>query len=408
MKILNIKNAICKRLGFNPHSALENSKAELTTPNTLTSICKDHQPKGQNTQMRIMGLILLTCTLGLLNVTASGQVNPQNPMLEINFTKIKTVKYEMMDSQQVSCLNFEELAQYHGYLQITKEKEIIDQEGYFNTESEIIVEENVRDDWMEGYKKIVNTRDSSYMLALDGSIVYSSYPEEPQIPFTPEEALKYELYDFNKVNYLEEFKKILNDSQIAFTETYGILTIYQDFNIFLYDHNTKTITTTTIDSFGFKTSETTDQFVFFNNQYIPFKTTTIEWINTKNNCCIRKTTELEYVNYNRIAGNSIIQNSKQDINSKDISIKEENTIQISSVDESNSILVQINEFSENIEYEVCIYDMSGKKLSSKSIFKTEAIELPKTLRPGVYLIHIYNKKSHTFLQGRAIISAGSF
>lgn len=348
-------------------------------------------------------LILLTCTLGLLNFTASGQVNPENPMLDINFTKIKTVKYEMMDSQQVSCLNFEELAQFHGYLQITKEKEIIDQEGFFNTESEIIVEENVRDDWMEGYKKIVNTRDSSYILALDGTIVYSSYPEEPQIPFTPEEALKYELYDFNKIGYLEEFKKMLNDSHIAFTETAGILTIYQDYNIFLYDHNTKTIVTTILDSSGFKTSETTDQFVFFNNQYIPFKTTTIEWRNTKNNCCIRKTTELEYVNYNRIVGNGIVQNSKQEENSQDFSIKEENTIQISSIDASNSILIQINERSDNIEYEVCVYDMAGKRLSSKSIFKTEAIELPKTARPGVYLIHIYNKKTNTYLKGKAVL-----
>jgi hypothetical protein len=371
---------------------------------------KTIKTKNKNQPMQIatgLYLILLIMTWGLLSFTSNGQVNSQNPMLEINFTKIKTVKFEMMDSQQVSCLNFEELAQFHGFLQITKEKEIIDQQGYFYTESETIVEENVRDEWMEGFKKIVNTKDSSYIVALDGSVAYSSYPEEPQIPFTPEEAMRYEVYDFNRVGYLEDFKKLLNDSHIAFTETSGILTIYQDFNIFLYDHNTKTIINTTLDSMGYKTSETTDQFIFFNNSYIPFKSNTIEWKITKNNCCIRKTTELEYVNFSRIEGGDIMQTSKQNTTSKELLRKEQNTIQISSIDASNSVLIQINEQSGNVEYEVCIYDMSGKKIQSTSIYKTETIELPKSVRPGVYLIHIYNKETNTYLEGRAILGSGT-
>lgn len=354
----------------------------------------------------IATLVVLFVAFNCIQLNA--QILPDSFILKINYSKVKNVKYEMTDAGQQACLTLQELSQYHDYSQITKETELIDLDGDLLTETEFIVEENVRDDWMEGYHKIIIGKDSVYIIGDNQVVRYSNAKDSSDsLFFTEEEAAMYEYYKFGDEGYLDNLIDFLSDSGIVYTNIGGIVTMYFEGATVMYDHNTKVTIATQFDSLGIKVKEITCEYFYIGDGvYEPSTETEIEWINTTNNCCVRKTSSIQYVGYSRVlmqGGLLAMSNSNEDHNqNKDD--RAQLGLEISFVNESNQIFIQVNKELNDEEYEFVIYDVTGKKIGSQFFTGSHVFDLPMSARQGVYLIHIYKKRNNEFVLGKAVLS----
>jgi len=336
----------------------------------------------------------------------SSQNLPSEFKAKVTFNKVKQVRYYVSDTSQLKCLTFQELSEYHDYIQTTDETEIIDLEGELLTETVFIAEENVRDDWMDGYHKITVAKDSVYVYSSNKQLYVATPKSSENELFTAEEISDYQNYVFDE-QYYQGLIAFLNKEGIQHTIVNGIVTYQYDlFEVYTYDNHTKTNGVTYFDSSGRKRAEETIEFTMLTHHtYKPKSQCSVEWIVSKNGCCVKKMTQELFLNFNReVVGFPSVTNALQDtkINQELRSNEFEYQIEISAVNERNMVLVSLPETETAIDYLVTIYDLNGKRLLEKSIIKSEMIEIPSGCSAGIYIIHVHDTKNKIFKSGKTI------
>lgn len=351
---------------------------------------------------KTLGLVVLLYS----SMYLSSQNLPSEFQAKVTFKKIKQVRYHVSDTSKFKCLTFQELSEYHDYAQITEETELIDSEGELLTETVFLAEEKVRDEWMDSYHKITVAKDSVYVYGSNKQRYVSTPKSTESEFFTAEEISDYQNYVFDE-QYYQGLIAFLIDQGIHHTIVNGIVTYQYDlFEVHTFDNNTKTNGVTYVDSAGRKIAEETMEFALLTHHtYKPKSQCSVEWIVSKNGCCVKKSTHELFLNFNRIAGDSaIITNTlKVPLNNHELKNQElENQIDISAVNEHNMVLVSVPETETEIDYLVSIYDLNGKLLSEKTIFKSEMIEIPSGCSAGIYIIHVHDRKNKIFKSGKTI------
>lgn len=354
---------------------------------------------------------LLCKTLGLVvllhsSLYLSSQNLPSEFKAKVTFKKIKQVRYAVSDTSQFKCLTYQELSEYHDYAQITDEIELIDLEGELLTETVFLAEENVRDEWMDAYHKITVAKDAVYVYGSNKQ-KFVTKPKSAEIEFfTAEEISDYQNYVFDE-QYYQGLIAFLIDQGIQHTIVNGIVTYQYDlFEVHTFDNNTKTNGVTYFDSAGRKIAEETMEFTLLNHHnYKPKSQCSVEWIVSKNGCCVKKYTQELFLNFKReVVGFASVTNALKDTkNNQGHGFQDlENQIEISAVNDRNMVLIAVPETETEIDYLVTIYDLNGKRLSEKSIFKSEMIEIPSGCSAGIYIIHVHDRENKIFKSGKTI------
>lgn len=332
---------------------------------------------------------------------------PDDYVTKVNYHEKKEVIYSLPGEGDLHCLTLSEVAQYHGYIQFYTMDEYVDTEGELLTDQNFIEEQNVRDEWMEGYSRITVGKETIDVYTTEtGLRTQIPVQQDPEAVYlNNEQAISYGFLDLNQ-EYYTELHDELQTLGLSVSETGGIISAHNESVSIVYDHNTKVASSTEYDSMGLKTKESVIQYALNNNgdTYFPETETIIEWFLGKNGCCIRKTTIISRYAYTRevTQGSSPErQESKEEV---DILSKVDNSdYEVHTEQNSDVFRIQSRKYG-NEEMEVTVYNMAGKQVLRTNVIGGEAVQLPPASRAGMYLVHIVSKNSHTPVVGKIIKS----
>jgi len=307
----------------------------------------------------------------------------------------------------VDCLNLGELSRYHGYSQNFDITQYIDLEGDLLTDKRITYEENVRDDWMESYSRLILGKQNYEIYGENDQLLYS-FPRENfldslgPIFMSGEDAANFEHYVLDDSFYL---KSVLEFENMAIPPILknenGVLTAEFDSISILYDHHLKLYVLTEYD--WYRVNKKKESAMLYgltddSSGYAPLQELIIEWFKTANGCCVRKTTEIIREQYHREVNADYVQyitpfQLTPIYYGKKANKDEEYTISL--LPGTLSFMVQsANDNGETLH--IAIYDLAGKLLSKQQAKAGTPIKLP-SVRAGLYLIEIHNSegKNHT-------------
>ncbi|PCJ65918.1 MAG: hypothetical protein COA58_07505 [Bacteroidetes bacterium] len=330
---------------------------------------------------------------------------PTDYVTKVSYHEKKEVTYSLPSEADLNCLTLSELSQYHGYMQFYTMEEYVDEEGDLLTDQKFIEEVHVRDEWMEGYSRITVGKKGVDVYGTESGLLYhrDRQTEDTEVFLNPEEAANYGYLDLND-DYYQSLLNDLSTLDVEVSENNSIITASSGFMTMVYDHNTKMASTTEYDSTGIKVSESVIQYALSHegDTYYPETETTIAWFSGDKGCCIRKTTELKRFEYTReTRGDSGPERKeKKEVMHKNSS-KGEADYQILIEQNSDVFRIASKKYRKK-ELEIEVYDMAGKKVLHTGVVEGEAIQLPKSSRAGMYLIHIISQNRHTPVVGKVI------
>lgn len=193
---------------------------------------------------------------------------PNDYITKVTYLEQRLVSFEMLgDSEEVivqsvqagegypaspygvDCLDLGELSRYHGYRQNIDMTQYIDLDGELLTDKRITYEENVRDEWMEPYSRIVLGKQLYEIYGATGELLYSFSREDladtvnPEDPYymSEEDAANFQHYVLDDSFYqmsLDEFQNMAYPPDSLDDEN-GILVAQFDSVTILYDHQLK-------------------------------------------------------------------------------------------------------------------------------------------------------------------------
>lgn len=345
---------------------------------------------------------VLTTLLVSVGMTLHAQL-PSEYLTKVSYEEEKTVTYSIANEDDLSCLSLRELSQYHGYWQQYTMDEYIDLDGDLITDKQFIAEEDVRDDWMEGYGRVLVGKYVAEVYAKDGSLIHSSPNEqdENKVLLTTAQAESYRYLNLDQKFYNQLISEYTSNSDFTVNHSNGLLVASAPEASVTFDNNLKIFSTSYFDSSGVKTGEVTIEYSTNEEEdtYYPAKETHIEWFLGDNGCCIRKVTEIRRIKFIRQVESKSHQ-MPLNRSDEDLAISR---YQISTVAATNDILITSKK-RKNEEVNVSIYDMAGRLLFNGKSRTEMPITLPRATRSGMYLIHITEKGNPIPVTGKVILN----
>jgi hypothetical protein len=331
---------------------------------------------------------------------------------KISYVEVKEVKYFLTSETDYETLSIAEISKYHGYTQMYTMDEYIDLDGELLTDQKFILEYNVRDEWMEGYSRIVLGKNTIDIYGTENGLLYQTdrvYGDD-DTTLTAQQAAQYGLYQLDMtyynqlLNQLQSLGFVVNQSNFMLSASKDLLDIS-------YDHNSKTASTVLYDSNGVKTQESMVEYVQYGSgdNYYPALETLTEWFLSENGCCVQKQTQISRYQYERDAIQSPPQSGRMLAD-----IHEEKTHQNSTSDfhiiqeaNTNGFRVKSQSHSQQ-ELQLKVFDMSGKIVLETRAIEGEFVHLPTSQRSGMYLVHIYHANMTHPVIGKLIKTQSGF
>lgn len=337
-----------------------------------------------------LALSVVCCGL-VLNSKAQSSL-PSDYITKHSYQEKTEVIYELVEDSTRNCLSLQELSQYHSYWTIKDIVDLVDQDGETHREEVYVEEEFVRDDWMTGYGRVYSGPNYTDVFSLENELVYrktNDYDSLADAPMIESEALTYGLTFFSD-STLTETQQYFTEMGITSSITGSILTASTPTLSLVYDDITKSSNSTAYDSSGLKVAEHSRTFTDNNDgKYFPHTDITIEWIRTKNGCCVRKTTIVTRTRFEFTTHPDYEQQT-------DLEAKEHNTIFgqrgeaqffVNQIVGQNAFMVS-HKTSRFKKISISAYDMSGKLVLETNTTTNQPIKFPETTQTGMYLIHI--------------------
>ncbi len=349
--------------------------------------------------------IALSLILVYSGMTTQAQL-PTDYVTKVSFYEKKEVTYSLPSEESVKCLSLAELAQYHSYLQRYTMDEYVDTDGDLLTDQNFIEEQNVRDEWMEGYERITVGKETIDVYTTESGL-RTQIPVEQDtddIFLSYEQALNYGFFDLNDAYYLA-LKDELHELGLSVVENGPLVSAKNDLTNITYDHSTKTASAVEYDSSGLKTKESVVQYALNEegDTYYPQTETEIEWIIGKNGCCIRKTTIYTRHTYSREVTQEGGQARKEEGEGTLLGADRNTDYEVHAQQNSDIFRIVSKKFHKK-EIEIIVYDMAGKLVLQTNVLEGEAVKLPTEARAGMYLVHIVSKNRHSPIVGKVIKS----
>jgi hypothetical protein len=334
-----------------------------------------------------------TC-LVFLNLIASAQM-PDHYISKVQFQEKTEVVYELVDDSSYKCLTLDELSRFHGHHTVIDKTQLIDVDGQVHTLDVYMEEKQVRDAWMDNIGRIYSGPEFAEFYSIQEQLLYRSevVPDTSIRPITEHEALtfwEYDLGDSTLIRLLDRFQK--QGVQCIYQD--AILKANTDQSTFLYDRNTQISVTTEYD---LKTNQKyIEHLVHYQlndeGTYYPDSEITIEWIRTKNDCCVRKTTTITRSGYvvtiNPDFQGLLRQPEKPE--NRSINLYDDIDVSLEQISHSEEFVIR-HPKGKTKPVRVTVYDLTGRIILNRSTNTGEVIELPKTTQTGMYLVHIFYK-----------------
>lgn len=347
--------------------------------------------------------IALSLIIVYSGMTTQAQL-PSDYVTKVSFYEKKEVTYSLPSEVSLHCLSVAELAQYHGYMQRYTMDEYVDTDGDLLTDQKFIEEQNVRDEWMEGYTRITVGKETIDVYTAESGLRTQIPVEQDteEVLMSNEQALNYGFLDLNDTYYLT-LKNELHDLGLQVVEDGSLVSASNAFASIAYDHSTKTASAVAYDSTGLKTKESVIQYALNKEgeTYYPQTETEIEWILGKNGCCIRKTTIYTRHAYSREVTQEGSQARKEEDEGTLLGADRTTDYEVHAQQNSDVFRIVSKKFHKK-EIEIIVYDMAGKRVLHTNVLEGEAVRLPKEARAGMYLVHIVSKNRHSPVVGRVI------
>ena len=351
---------------------------------------------------------------------------PTNYITKVSYTELKMVSYEIEAPNQDSivqaiqggevftssafgfdCLNLGELSRYHAYQQQISVNEYVDLEGEILTEKEMLFEEDVRDEWMTSFKKILLGKHQYQIIGDDNQVLYSYTKDELADSLgyqgfdtlTIEDAANYKHYALDDSFYQRSVTEILSlpVTPDTFVHANGILFARFDSVSILYDHNLKFSVNTEYEWNQLnKKKEHVVLYDLYDNGigYAPVQEIVTEWFKSENGCCLKKTTILLREAYSREVDSNYHYLIEAINNSGDLVKKLEDNYFISSIPESNGFMIQNPKLKGN-PIDINIYDVSGRLIAKQTVIEGKPAFIPNA-NACIYLIEIKDKSGNAY------------
>ncbi len=346
--------------------------------------------------------------LNLLPIHIRAQL-PDDYISKVQYQEKTEVVYELIDDSSYKCLSTEELSKYHSSFTIIDKCQLIDFNGELHTNDVYLEEHGVRDDWMQGIGRIYAGPEFSELYSPQEQLLYRKETEpDPDIrPITEHEALRYWNTDINDSTLLKMYVDF-NNQGIPCTIKGGILNAHTEQSHFIYDHNTRTYSSTEYDVAGQKKKEHLSHYRL-NDDDVHYADTEviIEWIRTENGCCVRKTTTIYRYNYSIVIHPDF----------QDVFEQQENTGSTTALD--NDVQITLEQIAGKEEFMVQgdrqnsrtlfvrVFDLTGRIVLETHTRTGQPIGLPQTTQTGMYLVHIFGSDQTKPLTGKVIISSSN-
>lgn len=347
---------------------------------------------------------------------------PTNYITKVSYLEQTFVSFEMIgDSDEVivqsvqsgegypaspygkGCLTLAELSRYHGYRQDISMTQYIDLEGDLLTDKRITYEENVRDDWMPAYSRIVLGKELYQIYGANDSLLYNFSREEladwtnpvDSLYLSAQAAANFQHYVLDDNFYqrtIQEFQNLPIPPDSLFIGD-GLLVAQFDSMTILYDHQFKLSVLTEYDWYRVnKKKETVILYGFTENLsgYAPLQEFTTEWFLSQKGCCIRKSTVILREQFRRVVNEEFTQYITPFVPGQvSYGKKSEDHYTISSIPGSNTFMVQ-NEQHRGEDFHIAVYDLAGRLLIRKIITEGTPVMFPSS-SAGLYLIELLDK-----------------
>lgn len=367
-----------------------------------------------------------TCiTLYLLfaiNIVSKAQL-PETFITKVSYLEHTLVNYDLIEtnsrvltenqlegenqpsfSDTVPCLNLSELARYHGFKKSIHLTQYIDQEGELLSDKRMLYEENVRDDWMESYSRIVLGKQFYEIYGTDDTLLYQYDKEQfedslytsSQNLMSPEDAANFEHYLLDDSFYFRTMNDFISmeSPPNTLTDSAGYLIAQFDSLTLLYDHELKIIVCTEYDWFRrLKKAETVTIFTPASegSSFIPSTILLTEWFKSKNGCCLRKSTLTIREQFQRIVDSNYIHLVQYTYAANMQRIEAPSTeYEVSIIPGSDYFLIQNKKDNISSKLFIQLYDLTGKMIMSQSITRGTPVKFPD-VRAGLYIIEIFDE-----------------
>lgn len=326
--------------------------------------------------------------LALAGIPSQAQL-PADYTTKVSYHERKEVSYEIPGEATLKCLTLSELSRYHDYMQFYKMDEYVDRKGDLYTDQQFIEEQNVRDDWMEGYGRIVCGSKTIDIYDTDGALIHQTdRVVDPDEKFaTPAESKNYGFLNFN-ANYYSQLMDTLKENGLQVSQLNGQI-VATGHNIkYTFDQSSRTAALTEYENDGNKSAETVTSYQLNHtgDTYFPHTEVRMEWFMTENGCCIRKITKITKYYYNRevAQGNQPMIGNPADGNPS----QQDDRVEILAQADGRSFRIHPSK-STQAEFRAIVYDMAGKIILEQTIQAEKRISIPTSARSGMYLIHVY-------------------
>lgn len=388
------------------------------------------------TKIQNKGLIL---GMGMLLTTSSfGQLN-EDFISKFSYKETTTVVYEMfgptneMQLQAIQsgamlpsptgrdCLTLIELSKYHNYNQIHTITEWFDMDRDHLLEKVLISEENVRDNWMTPFSKMILGKYNYEIFGPNDELLYT-FPKEDFTNSTYD-SLVPEMTNEMAVNYMsvnmgDSF--LIEMSQLIYSLSPDLDSFHVDqHGVFFsedsvdtrYDHDLKIVFVREYNSDRSAVkSEKITMYEPINNEIslYPAIEVSIDYMLTENNCCLRKITTVSRDNFTKeIHPDFTYLVTFPEVNNPENQTKiQKENLQLSNIPGTNNFLIQTD--NPNSEFfQVQLYDLNGKYLKTYSAISGTPFTCVG-ISTGVYLARIHDMNGNIKSTEKIIIQNSQF
>ena len=352
---------------------------------------------------------------------------PNDYITKVTYTERTSVSFEMVGESEeqiltkvqagegypampygVDCLNLGELSRYHGYRQDINMTQYIDMDGELLTDKVFTYEENVRDEWMPAYSRIILGKEYYEVYGENDELLHSFVKEdiadsvdllEGPYYMNEEDAANYQHFvlddDFYQAS-LDELQNMEVEPD-SFYDEEDVLVAHFDSFSFLYDHQLKMMVYTEY-TWG-RVNKKKEKVILYgltvdSSGYAPLQEITSEWFKSVNGCCVKKMTVILREEYQREVhedyldfvnpftvpeGPFAIEQNRQ----------KEPEYTVSSIPGSSSFMIQSPEHKGEV-IQVALYDLAGKLILRQSITEGTPVKFP-AVRAGLYLVEVFDQ-----------------
>ncbi len=304
-----------------------------------------------------------------------------------------------------NCLTLGELSRYHAFRQDIFMTQYVDRDGELLTDKRILFEQDIRDNWMEPYTRVVLGKETYEVYGTDDKLLFrfnreelsNSANPEPRVYMRIEEGVNYQHFVLDDAYYGNLVSELQNSPVPVhrLANQSGILTAELDSATLLYDHNRKLLVVTEYD--WVHENRKKETVILYDltedgSGYAPLQEIISEWFHTEKGCCILKTTIITREHFRRevnAAYRHLIQPMQAE--GTEYSMKAGGDYSIHSIPGTGDFIIQSEKHKGQILH-IAVYDLNGKLLGRQEVTEGTPIAFPE-VSAGLYLVQVLDKKS---------------